>query len=110
MKGKGLWIAAALVVVTAVWYYRKRSAEIAQSQLNPNASTNEYLAGLAGSYTDRTTGQTGDTYINNYRYSEYKQYLKSGGVNSGSTFSQFLTAAMGQTLPTTPTTPTKEAY
>lgn len=100
MKGKAAYVVAFLAVVAgAVWYYRKRSAEIAASQLNPNASTNEALGSLAGSYTDRTTGQTGDTYINNYRYSEYKDYLKSGGLNTGNTFDQFLTAAQGQSLP-----------
>ena len=100
MKGKALWIGALVAVIAgAVWYYRKRTAEIAAAQLNPNASTNEALGSLAGSYTDRATGQSGDTYINNYRYDEYKQYLKTGGLNSGSTFDQFLTAAQGQSLP-----------
>lgn len=88
-----------MVAGGAWWYYRKRTAEIAQAQLNPNASTNEALGSLAGSYTDRVTGQSGDTYINNYRYDEYKQFLKSGGVKSGKTFDQFLTAAQGQSLP-----------
>jgi hypothetical protein len=100
VKGKGPWVGALIATaLVAVWYYRKRSAELAQQQLNPNVSTNEALGALAGSYTDRITGQSGDTYINNYRYSEYKQYLKSGGLNSGHTFDQFLTAAQGQTLP-----------
>lgn len=100
MKGKAVYVTALiLVIVGAVWYYRKRSAEIAQSELNPNASTNEALGSLAGSYTDRATGQSGDTYVNNYRYSEYLQFLKSGGTQSGKTFDQFLTAAQGQSLP-----------
>lgn len=100
MKGKGIWIGALVIaIVGAVWWYRKRVKEIAAAQLNPNASTNEALGSLAGSYTERTTGQTGDTYINNYRKSEYNQFLKQGGLNSGSTFEQFLTAAQGQSLP-----------
>lgn len=100
MKGKGIWIGALVVtIVGAVWWYRKRAKEIATAQLNPNASTNEALGSLAGSYTERATGQTGDTYINNYRKSEYNQFLKSGGLNSGKTFEQFLTAAQGQSLP-----------
>lgn len=100
MKGKALWIGALVVaVIGAVWYYRKRTAEVDESYVNPNASTNEALGALAGSYTDRVTGQSGDTYINNYRYDEYKQFLKTGGLNSGSTFDQFLTAAQGQSLP-----------
>ena len=100
MKGKAVLVTALiLTVIGAVWYYRKRSAEIAQSELNPNASVNEALGSLAGSYTDRTTGQTGDTYINNYRYSEYLQFLKQGGTQSGKTFDQYLTAAQGQSLP-----------
>lgn len=100
MKGRAVLVTALiLTVVGAVWYYRKRSAEITQSQMNPNASTNEALGSLAGSYVDRTTGPNGDTYINNYRYSEYGQYLKSGGLKSGQTFDQFLTVAQGQSLP-----------
>ncbi len=100
MKSKGVWIGAFVVtVLAAVWYYRKRSDEIAKAQMNPNASVNEALGSLAGSYTDRTTGPNGDTYINNDRYATYRQFLQVGGLNSGSTFDQYLTASQGQSLP-----------
>lgn len=90
-------ITAACLV--AIWYYRQRTAAQAAALQNPNESQNADLAYLAQGY-DRNTGQSGDTYTSNYRYSEYLQYLNQGGVNSGSTFDQFLTAAQAQSLPT----------
>lgn len=86
------------VIVAAVWYYRKRSAEIASGVENPNASVSPALGQQAGSY-DRATGPFAETYTNNYRYDEYRQYLQQGGAQSGMSFDQFLTAAQGQSLP-----------
>jgi hypothetical protein len=89
-------ITAALVV--AIWYYYRRVNEIQQAQLNPNESQNSILAQQAAGY-DRDTGQNGDTYTNNYRYSEYLQYLNQGGTSSGNSFDSFLTASQAQSLP-----------
>jgi len=89
-------ITAACIV--AIWYYRQRSAAIASSVTNPNESQNDALAQEAQGYA-RVSGQSGDTYTSNYRYSEYLQYLNQGGTNSGSTFDQFLTAAQANSLP-----------
>lgn len=100
-----------LSLLVAIWYYKRRAAEIATSELNPNASSDPNLGALVNSYSqdpitgqvsfpyERNTGQIGDTGTSNYRYSEYLQYLNQGGVSSGLSFDQFLTAAQGNSLP-----------
>lgn len=100
-----------LSLLAAVFYYKRRVADINASQLNPNQSSNADIGALVNSYTqdpitgqvsfpyERATGQTGDTYTSNYRYSEYLAYLNQGGVSSGLSFDQFLTAAQGNALP-----------
>lgn len=95
------WLVIAGLVVAAggLWYYRKRSAEIQQASLNPNEAIDPQLGALASGY-ERMTGQTGNTYTSNERYAEYLQYLHQGGLNSGQTFEQYLTASQGQSLPT----------
>lgn len=93
-----LIVASLAAVVGAIWYYHKRSTEIAQSQQNPNASLNTSLGAQAAAY-DRNTGQTGDTYTSNDRYGQYLDYLKAGGQDSGKTFDQYLTASQAQSLP-----------
>lgn len=99
MKQKSVLIVASLVgIVGAIWFYRKRSAEIAAAHSNPNASIDSTLGALAANY-DRATGQTGDTYTSNDRYSAYKDYLKTGGATSGKSFTEYLTASQGQSLP-----------
>lgn len=92
---------SAVAVVAAYLYYRRSVATVAQNvDTNPNASTDSAIGSLiANSTYQGMTGQTGDTVTNNYRYSEYQQYLQQGGANSGSTFDQFLTAAQGNSLP-----------
>lgn len=85
----------------AYWYYQRRAAAIQQSTQNPNASTDTSLGDMVANSTYQgDTGQNGENYTGNYRYSEYLQYMAQGGTNSGSTFDQFLTAAQGQSLPT----------
>jgi hypothetical protein len=96
---KALIIGAITVsLLGAVFYYKRRVADIQASQLNPNQSENADVGTLAAPYA-RATGQIGDTYTSNYRYSEYLQYLNQGGVSSGLSFDQFLTAAQGNSLP-----------
>ena len=101
MNRTTVWVISLAVVAAGYLYYRKRSADIAQAQLNPNQSASSQLGELAAQYPDRYTGQTGGAYYSNQRYSEYLDYLKQGGVNSSySTFNQYLTATQGQSLPT----------
>jgi hypothetical protein len=93
-------IGGVITLAAAYWYYKRRVAAMQADSQNPNASVSNNIGSLinASNYQGMT-GQTGDTYTNNYRYSEYKQYLSQGGTNSGSSFDQFLTAAQGQSLP-----------
>jgi hypothetical protein len=101
MKPTYVAIGGAVAVVIGYWYYQRRAVAIQQSTQNPNASTDNDLGSIiANSNYQGATGQNGDTYTGNYRYSEYLQYMQQGGTNSGSTFDQFLTAAESQSLPT----------
>lgn len=91
---------AVVALVAAIWYYHRKVDAATQATMNPNQTQNDMLAQQAAGYA-RDTGQSGDTYTSNYRYSEYLQYLQQGGTNSGSSFDQFLTAAQANSLPST---------
>lgn len=113
MNKKAAYLGGAAALVVGFLYYRKQQAAKAA------ANSGEYTSSSAiGSmfrpvtYTDASTGQqvtktpypsrmTGaqENYISNYRYGEYQQYLSSGGPNSGTDFTTYLTS-QGQTLPT----------
>lgn len=89
-------------VIVAYWYYKRRVAAMQTASLSPSASTDNNIGSLINSsFYPANTGQIGDSVTQNYRYSEYQQYLQQGGTQSGSTFDQFLTAAQGQSLPIT---------
>jgi len=95
-----LVLGGALAVIVAYLYYKKRIAAVQAANISPSASTDNSIGSLINSsFYPANTGQTGDSYTQNYRYSEYQQYLQQGGTQSGSTFDQFLTAAQGQSLP-----------
>jgi len=92
----------ALTVIVAYWYYKRRIASVEAANQSLSASTDTSIGSLINSsFYPASTGQIGDSVTQNYRYSEYQQYLQQGGTQSGSTFDQFLTAAQGQSLPMT---------
>lgn len=98
MKKSYLIVAVLVTLGGGYWYYQRRSKQIAQAQLNPNASLNSQLGQQAAGY-DRATGQIGDTRTSNNRYNQYLDWLKTGGTDSGKSFDQYLTASQPQTLP-----------
>lgn len=98
MKKYGV-VAVLVVIIGAVWYYRRRSAQIEQEHVNPNASVSDALGSLASGY-ERSTGAIAAQDTANERYNSYLDYLKSGGPDSGKTFDQYLTASESQSLPT----------
>lgn len=100
MKTQYVVVGGLVTVIAAYMYYSRKAKTVQEADVNPNASTDVNIGNLmANSTYQGVTGAMGDTVTQNYRYSEYQQYMQQGGTNSGASFDQFLTAAQGTSLP-----------